>query len=204
MAILPANEALERLRTGNQRFTQNRSTAHINEIRRGELLDGQSPFAIILGCSDSRVPVELIFDQGIGDLFVIRVAGNIATPVQIGSIEYAADILETQLIVVLGHTKCGAVSAAVEENFSTKDKLPPNLRTILEYIQSSIETVEISPEQGDRDTFIHQVIRANVRSTVNRLKEDSLILNKMVREDKLSIIGAEYSLETGLVDFFYR
>src|SRR6202165_6320671 len=136
---IPAREALERLREGNLRFAANvrGSDAFVSHTRRVELAAGQQPFAIILGCSDSRVPAEIIFDQGLGDLFVIRVAGNIVAPSQVGSVEFAAERFDTPLVVVLGHSRCGAVLATLEELTRPRENQSRNLRSIVDRIRPS-------------------------------------------------------------------
>ena len=161
----------------------------------------QWPFAIILGCSDSRVPAELVFDQGLGDLFVIRVAGNIVAPSQVGSVEFAAARFNTKLVVVLGHTECGAVQAALDEANSPSAHSAA-VRSIVDRIRPSIETVLALRVQLDRAQLIDQSVRANVRASADHLRHGSALLEQLIREGKLLVVGAEYSLETGEVDFF--
>jgi carbonic anhydrase len=199
--VVDANEALQRLRNGNSRFV-NGSRIHgdSGESRRRELAEGQEPFAIILGCSDSRVPAEIIFDQGLGDLFVIRVAGNIVQPSQIGSVEFAAANFGTRLVVVLGHTQCGAITATIEQLQSPGNERSANLRSIVEFIKPSVESLL---EQGlDAESMISMAIRANVRASAERLRHASPIIEELERDSGLVIVGAEYSLETGTVEFF--
>jgi len=170
--------------------------------RRKELILGQNPFAIILGCSDSRVPAELVFDQGIGDLFVIRVAGNIVAPSLIGSVEYAVEMFGTSLVVVLGHTNCGAVIATLNESEQSTENRSPNLRSIVDRIRPTIAEF-LDPEISlNRSDLLSHAIRANIRASVSQLQHGSEILERMVLNSGLLIVGAEYSLETGLVDFF--
>lgn len=199
-----AIEALERLRKGNRRFVSGGQghDAHPSQSRRRELLSGQDPFAIILGCSDSRVPAEMIFDQGLGDLFVIRVAGNIVAPSQIGSVEFAAERFGTRLVVVLGHSMCGAVLATIEELERPTENRSPNLRSIVDRIQPSVKALLETEPRKDPNVLVRQAVRANVRASVKHLREGSRILEQLVRRDGLLVVGAEYSLETGLVDFF--
>lgn len=202
--MIPAHEALERLRDGNRRFAEDlrdhgRPT---NQSRRNELVARQEPFAIILGCSDSRVPAELIFDQGLGDLFVIRVAGNIVAPSQIGSIEFAAERFHTQLVVVMGHSMCGAILATLEELERPKETRSPNLRAIVDRIQPSLEPLMETELRHNHDALVHHAVRANIRASVSHLRHGSAILEELVQNSGLLIVGAEYSLETGLVDFF--
>lgn len=203
--IMPsAQEALERLREGNRRFVSDapiRSTVSICS-RRSELVAGQSPFAVVLGCSDLRVPVEIIFDQGPGDLFVVRVAGNIVTPSQTGSVEYAAERFGTRLIVVLGHSHCGAVLAALSEIEHPTDNLSPNLRSIIDRIRPSVERLPDSELRHNPDELVRQAVRTNIRASINRLRQDSPILEQRIHNDELRIVAAEYALETGVVDFF--
>ncbi|MGD9546436.1 MAG: carbonic anhydrase [Candidatus Krumholzibacteriia bacterium] len=202
--MITAADALSRLRDGNRRFVsgapKRRSPA--TPARRDELLDGQEPFAIILGCSDSRVPAELVFDQGLGDLFVIRVAGNIVAPSQVGSIEFAAARYGTRLVVVLGHTRCGAVQATLEELGRPTETRSPNLRSIVSRIMPVVESIPLAELGDDSDRLADLVIRANVRASADHLRHGSAILEQLIREEGLVVVGAEYSLETGLVDFF--
>lgn len=191
------DDALQRLREGNRRFVA--GTSNIDEAlssaRRAELVGGQSPFAVILACSDSRVPVELIFDQGLGDLFVIRVAGNIVAPSQIGSVEFAAAQLGTRLVVVLGHSNCGAVEATLKELAQDQQQRSPNLRAIVDRIRPAIE-----PLMSD-DVSLNDAVAANVRQSVSQLQHGSQILEQMIETNELVIVGAEYSIESGEVTF---
>ncbi len=199
-----ALEALERLQVGNRRFIEGHQ-AHEAMTLRDQLEASareQRPFAIIVGCSDSRVPAEIVFDQGIGDLFVIRVAGNVVAPSQIGSVEFAAEQFGTELVVVLGHSNCGAVQATLEELHQPSDKRSPNLRAIVDRIQPAVESLIGSDLEGDADAMIRAGVRANVRSSVEQLRHGSQILENLIKEDRLHVVGAEYSLSTGLVEFF--
>lgn len=199
--MIAAKEALARLKEGNQRFVSGvRSLeAMLSLTRRAELATQQQPFAIVLGCSDSRVPAELVFDQGLGDLFVIRVAGNIVSPSQVGSVEFAADRFGTGLVVVLGHTQCGAVLATLEE-VRKPTSGSPNLRSIVDRIRPSVETLLGAGLSGD--DLYRQAVRANVRASADHLRHGSAILEKLIQEGRLLVVGAEYSLETGEVEFF--
>ena len=201
---LAAADALARLREGNLRFVANvRSLEAIaSQARRAELTSGQNPFAIVLGCSDSRVPAEIVFDQGLGDLFVIRVAGNIVAPSQVGSVEFAADRFGTRLVVVLGHTQCGAVLATLEQIQKPSEGASPNLRSIVERIRPAVAPLVDTELRRDPDALVSRAVRANVEAAVNQLRHGSEILETLVREDGLRVVGAEYSLETGVVDFF--
>ena len=203
--MIPALEALKRLRDGNARFAANArvSDTHVSHMRRAELAAGQEPFAIILGCSDSRVPAELVFDQGFGDLFVIRVAGNIVAPSQIGSVEFAAEAFHTRLVVVLGHSKCGAITATLEELRRPNEKQSRNLRAIVDRVRPSVEGLLDTPIAKDENELIRQAVRANIRSSADHLRHGSEVLEQLIDTSGLLVVGAEYSLETGLVDFFH-
>jgi len=202
--MISALEALERLKEGNQRFVSDarRSNALTDQSRRDELLMGQEPVAVILGCSDSRVPAEIVFDQGLGDLFVIRVAGNIVAPSQIGSVEFAAEAFGTRLVVVLGHSKCGAVTATLNELQDPSHNLSPNLRSIVERIEPAVATLLEVDTNLDANQLIHHGVRANIRASVSHLRHGSRNLEHLVENDGLLVVGAEYSLETGVVEFF--
>ncbi|MFL5348593.1 MAG: carbonic anhydrase [Hyalangium sp.] len=199
-----AQEALDLLKEGNRRFVNHLRSAEamLSQIRRGELVKGQKPFAIVLGCSDSRVPAEIVFDQGLGDLFVIRVAGNIVAPSQIGSVEFAAEAFGTRLVVVMGHTFCGAIDATLEVIENPNTQRSPNLRSIVDRVRPSIESLMHTELAKDHQRLVREATRANVRASVNQLKYGSRILERMVLEDGMRVIGAEYSLESGEVDFF--
>ena len=199
-----AREALQQLREGNLRFVTELgyADAQTTKSRRNSLLTGQEPFAIILGCSDSRVPAELVFDQGLGDLFVIRVTGNIVAPSQVGSVEFAAERFGTRLVIVLGHTQCGAVLATLEELERPTESRSPNLRSIVDYIRPSVETLIETDLARDHEALVHHAVRANIRSSADHLRHGSRILEELIRTDGLMVVGAEYSLETGVVDFF--
>ena len=169
--------------------------------KRAALAVGQEPFAIILGCSDSRVPAELVFDQGFGDLFVIRVAGNIVAPSQVGSVEFAASRFGTRLVVVLGHSGCGAITATLEEITGQATSQSRNLRSIVDRVRPSIETLLSGRRDNDPQTLIQDAVRANVRASVNHLRHGSALLEQLSRSAGLQVVGAEYSLETGVVTF---
>lgn len=200
---IPAAEALERLRAGNERFVNNELTLDINADVRRKLVDGQAPFAIILGCSDSRVPTEVVFDQGIGDLFVIRIAGNIVQPSQIGSVEFAAQNFGSRLVVVLGHTQCGAVSATLSALRDPGAEHSRNLASIVDKIRPAVNNLmDDKSLANDADAMMHRAVRENVRYSADALRHGSTIIESLVANDGLVIVGAEYSLETGVVDFF--
>ena len=171
-------------------------------MRRDALTAGQEPFAIILGCSDSRVPAEIVFDQGLGDLFVIRVAGNIVASSQVGSVEFAAARFGTRLVVVLGHSKCGAVLATLEELQQPTDDQSRNLRSIVDRIRPSVEALLATELRRDPEALVRHAVRANIRVSANQLRHGSEVLEQLIQNEGLLVIGAEYSLETGLVDFF--
>ena len=198
-----AGEALSRLRDGNRRFVSGvRSLdALVSHTRRTELATDQQPFAIVLGCSDSRVPAEVIFDQGLGDLFVIRVAGNIVAPSQVGSVEFAAARFGTPLVVVLGHTQCGAILATLEE-VRSRTNHSPNVRSIVDRIRPSVETLLATELGCDEDRLVREAARANVRASADHLRHGSALLEQLIQDGGLAVVGAEYSLETGEVDFF--
>ena len=201
--MISAPDALERLREGNARFVSGvrRLDTLVGHTARGNLVDGQNPFAVILGCSDSRVPVEIVFDQGLGDLFVIRVAGNIVAPSQIGSIEFAAEQYGARLVIVLGHSRCGAIMATVEQLLRPTDEQSRNLRTIVDRIRPAVEGLLTTEFVHDSESLAHHAVQANVRASVEKLRHGSEILEDLVRRDGLMIVGAEYSLETGIVEF---
>jgi carbonic anhydrase len=202
-AIISAQEALERLRAGNHRFQAGAPTGDLTSpSRRNELAVSQAPFATILGCSDSRVPAEIVFDQNLGDLFVIRVAGNIVAPSQVGSVEFAAARFGTRLVVVLGHSQCGAVSATLEEIQQATQNQSRNLRSIVDRVRPSVEALLATELQYEPDMLLRSAVRANIRASANHLRHGSEVLEEMIRRDGLLVIGAEYSLETGVVDFF--
>jgi carbonic anhydrase len=202
--MMSARAAFERLVEGNRRFAAGvrGHETHTPPLRRSELAAGQEPFAIILGCSDSRVPAELVFDQGLGDLFVIRVAGNIVAPSQVGSVEFAAARFGTRLVVVLGHTQCGAIQATLDELQQPAEHQSRNLRSIVDRIRPSVETLLATDLRHDSAALVRQAIRANIRASVDHLRHGSEILEGLIQTDGLAVVGAEYSLETGVVDFF--
>ena len=202
--MISATEALERLRAGNSRFVSGGQLMEslANPARRNELTTGQEPFAVILGCSDSRVPVEIIFDFSLGHLFVIRVAGNVVAPSQIGSIEFAAEQFGTRLVVVVGHDDCGAVSTTIGELKRPTESRSPNLSAIVDRIRPAVEPLMATETEMKDAALLDQAIRANIRASVNHLRHGSEILETLVRDEGLLVVGAEYSLETGTVEFF--
>jgi carbonic anhydrase len=201
---ISAKEALLRLREGNARFVSGirHHESQTNESRRREVADSQEPFAIILGCSDSRVPAEIVFDQGLGDLFVIRVAGNIVAPSQIGSVEFAAARFGTPLVVVLGHSKCGAILATLEEMRRRSEDQSRSLRAIVNRIRPALGALMMTDLRNDPDALVQQAVRANIRISANRLRHGSDIIEGLIRSEGLLVVGAEYNLDTGVVEFF--
>ena len=202
--MISAQDALVRLREGNRRFVANESSAspQLTPSQRLAMTNGQQPFAIVLGCSDSRVPAELVFDQGFGELFVIRVAGNIVAPSQVGSVEFAAARFGTRLVVVMGHSQCGAVTAAVEEVLGRTTNESRNLRSIVDRVRPAVETVVSARADHDVEVLISDAVRANVRAAVDHLRHGSQLLEALIQRDGLRVVGAEYSLESGVVTFF--
>lgn len=202
--MIDAREALERLRAGNRRFVSDIASGATNATRTRpmELATVQEPFAIILGCSDARVPAELVFDQGLGDLFVIRVAGNIVAPSQVGSVEFAAEQFGTRLVVVLGHSRCGAILATIDALTRPTENHSRNLRSIVDRVRPSVQALMRTELRHDREALIRGAVRANVRVSADHLRHGSEILEQLIASDGLVVVGAEYSLETGVVDFF--
>lgn len=199
--MITAQQALTRLQAGNARFSRN--TGEIQTpISHQNLMKGQEPFAIILGCSDSRVPAEIVFDQGLGDLFVIRVAGNVVAPSQIGSVEFAAEQFGTPLVVVLGHTCCGAIEATLEQLKHPTAMRSPHLHSIVRRIQPAVQSLMDTDLVNKPEELAAKAGRANIRASVNQLRHGSEILESLIGKEQLLVVGAEYSLETGVVEFF--
>ena len=201
--MISANEALKRLQEGNQRFVSGVRSVDslVTQMQREDFVAGQAPFAIILGCSDSRVPAEIIFDQGLGDLFVIRVAGNIVAPSQIGSVEFAASQFGSPLVVVLGHSMCGAVIATLEEIERPSRETSSNVMSIVSRIRPSVELLSRTGLHDDPGQLLKAAIRSNILASTNNLRHGSQMLEQLILEGKLTIVAAEYSLETGVVEF---
>ena len=202
--MISAPAALERLQAGNRRFVADmrhvgRTASHAHASGFGA---PQEPFAIVLGCSDARVPAEIVFDQGLGDLFVIRVAGNIVAASQVGSVEFAAARFGTRLVVVLGHSQCGAIQATLEELQQPTANQSRNLRSIVDRVRPSVETLLATDLRHDPTALVQQAVRANIRASANHLRNGSDILESLIQRNGLVVVGAEYSLETGIVDFF--
>ncbi|NND81288.1 MAG: carbonic anhydrase [Gammaproteobacteria bacterium] len=203
--MMKADQALEKLRQGNANYVsaiaEGRALSTSLQRQPADLVQ-QRPFAIVLGCSDSRVPAELVFDQGLGDLFVIRVAGNIVAPSQIGSIEFACQQFGTQLVVVLGHSHCGAIEATVDALTGNPDDLSPNLAAIVDRVMPAVHPVVRGHEHDDREQLLHQAMKANVEQSVKLLQLRSRIIRGLINRNELTIVGAEYSIETGRVTFY--
>jgi carbonic anhydrase len=200
--MIPATEALKELREGNLRFVnEQRRDYGDSTARRRALAAQQEPFAIVLGCSDARVPAELVFDQGLGDLFVIRVAGNIVAPSQVGSVEFAAEAFGTRLVVVLGHSNCGAIHTTLQQLARPWREQSRNLSSIVERIRPAVEGL-LHGQSRDLGELEHRAVRANIRMSADHLRHGSAVLEQLIRKDGLLVVGAEYSVESGVVDFF--
>jgi carbonic anhydrase len=202
--MLSAQAALDRLKEGNRRYVsgEHQLDTAASQARRDALATGQEPFAIILGCSDSRAPAEIVFDAGLGDLFVIRVAGNIVAPSQVGSVEFAAARFGTPLVVVLGHTKCGAIAATLEELARPSEAQSRNLRSIVDRIRPAVVAMHATELRQNPEALARAAVRANIMLSVDHLRHGSDILEQLILKDKLQVVGAEYSIETGNVEFF--
>jgi carbonic anhydrase len=201
--MLNATDALVRLKEGNRRFTGSMTgDAQMQGATRPKLSKATEPFAIILGCSDARVPAEIVFDQGLGDLFVIRVAGNIIAPSLVGSVEFAAERMGTRLVVVLGHTQCGAIAATIEALEKPDANASRNLLAIVDRVRPSVQSLFETDLRNDHDALSRAAVRANIRASVNHLRHGSHVLEQLSEGDGLLVVGAEYSLDTGVVDFF--
>jgi carbonic anhydrase len=202
--MMRALEALERLREGNRRFASGdpSNVTRSDRARRGELASSQEPFATILGCSDSRVPVEIVFDQGLGDLFVIRVAGNVVAPSQIGSVEFAAERFGIRLVVVLGHSSCGAIQATLEQLQRPRENQSRSLHSIVDRVRPSVESLLATDLRHHPEALVREAVRANIRASVSHLRHGSGLIEQLVQSNGLLVVGAEYSLETGVVEFF--
>lgn len=194
--MIPATEALHRLQEGNRRFVAEGAG------REHAVTADQAPFAIILGCSDARVPAEIVFDQSLGELFVIRVAGNIVAPSQVGSVEFAASRFGTRLVVVLGHTQCGAIQATLEQLQQPFERQSPNLQSIVSRIRPSVSPLLKTELRDDPERLKQHAVRANVAASVNHLRTGSAVLEQLIADEGLLVVGAEYAVETGVVDFF--
>lgn len=201
-------DILRQLLAGNQRFAYGWAVMHSPEERRRALAGGQAPRAVVLGCSDSRVPAEIIFDHGLGELFVIRVAGNIVAPSQVASVEFAVERFRVPLVVILGHTNCGAIRATLDECLAEDgrcgalDSLERVRHSIVDRIRPVVEPLLSATPRPDRATLEREACRANVRASVRAVRGGSRLLASLADAGRLLIVGAEYSLETGLVEVF--
>jgi carbonic anhydrase len=193
------DEALARLAMGNRRFRDSSAVSRARSWNRDLAMQAQRPFAIVLGCSDSRTPVEILFDEGFGDLFVVRIAGHVVAPSVVGSIEFAASQFGSRLVVVLGHTRCGAIAAAVQAMETGLGPESKNIRAITDRIAPHLQGLV---RTGDRDTVLHEAVRAHVRAAADHLRHGSRLLEDLVLAGRLAVVGAEYELETGEVRFF--
>ena len=202
-STIPAAEALARLRAGNDRYVQNvRSVDSMLSHSKRDISTPQTPFAIVLGCSDSRAPAEIVFDQGLGDLFVIRVAGNIVAPSQVGSVEFAAERFGTQLVVVMGHTNCGAIHATIEAITGDPGPASRNLMSIVNRVRPGIEGLMATELARDSVRLHREAMRANVRASVNQLRHGSEVIERLAEDGGLAVVGSELDLTTGEVRFF--
>ncbi|NAR86068.1 carbonic anhydrase [Acinetobacter haemolyticus] len=202
--MLTAKETLECLKAGNARFVKGEATQQklLTHQERAEMASEQNPFAIILGCSDSRVPAEMVFDQGLGDLFVIRVAGNIVAPSQVGSVEFAAERYDCAVVVVLGHSHCGAIQATIDTLKNPDQPPSSNLMSIVNRVRPSVEILMQTELKDDLKKLCAHAVRSNVFASVNQLRHGSAVLESLIEKGKMIVVGAEYSLETGEVTFF--
>ncbi len=192
--VIAPDLALQRLVQGNQRFVDGRGTAYTGF--RSDLATGQNPFAVVVGCSDSRVPAEIVFDVGLGDLFVVRVAGNIVAPSQVGSVEFAVLKFGTRLVVVMGHTHCGAIDATLEVLAGARSD-SRNLAAITDRIAPNIR--EVAAREPDPSRRMLASVEANVRAAVSHLSYGSRLLEELTLKGQIKIAGAVYSVETGVV-----
>ena len=200
--VLTAEAALQRLKEGNRRFASNVRSVDslLSQLRRADLAVRQEPFAVILGCSDSRAPAEIVFDQGLGDLFVIRVAGNIVAASQVGSVEFAVERFHTRLVVVMGHTSCGAIDAAIEAN-GARLAYSKNVLSIVDRVRPSVEAVIDTVVAQDKESLARAVVRANVRASVDHLCHGSGVIEGLMANDGLVVAGAVYDLASGAVEW---
>jgi carbonic anhydrase len=202
---IPANKALLRLLQGNKRFVRNRRKGAlvVQQDPRRLKLKSRGPFAVIVSCSDARAPSEILFDQGLGDLFIIRVAGNVIAPSIVGSVEFAVAATQARLVVVMGHTQCGAIAATLDVLQGRPTQLPDNIHDIIERIEPHIKLIVDRRKRAPREEIWRECVRANVLASFSHLRHGSRYLEEMVRKKELMIVGADYSIETGVVDFFH-
>ena len=188
-------EAMQKLMDGNKRFVSGTlAQKDLGAKKREELAKGQKPFATVLTCSDSRVPPELLFDQGLGDIFVVRVAGNVVDPIALGSIEYAAEHLGSPLVLILGHSKCGAVKATLE----SKGKPEGNIGAIVKKIMPAVDAAK--KKGGTQDEILETAIKENVKNVYADVMKNSKIIPHLVEEGKLMIVAGEYDITTGKIE----
>jgi carbonic anhydrase len=201
---LSPGEALERLISGNKRFVANvrGADAVLSQVRRAELAHDQRPIAVVLGCSDSRVPAEIVFDQGLGDLFVIRVAGNVVAPSQLASVEFAVARFGVPLVVVMGHARCGAVEATLEHLLTKATPPVESIMSLVNRIRPAVQSVVDAGTGKTRDELMRDAVRANVRAAANQLRHGTTFLENRLEQRALMVVGAEYDLVTGQVDIF--
>jgi carbonic anhydrase len=195
---LSVEDALRLLREGNQRFMAHEFLHRDFEIQRGATTEGQFPFAVILSCIDSRLPTEIIFDQGIGDVFNVRIAGNVLSGNVLGSLEYACKVAGAKVILVLGHTSCGAVKGACDH--VEMGNLTPLLKKI-EPAMAKVHTSPGAPRNSSNDDFVNQVAQENVRQSMEGIRKESPILDEMINQGSIGLFGAMYDIQTGKVDF---
>jgi len=199
-ALSPA-DAVRQLADGNVRFREGRPLHEARAFSADLASKPQRPLAIVLGCSDSRTPVEVLFDQGFGDLFVVRIAGNVVAPSVVGSIEFAASQFGTRLVVVLGHTRCGAIAATVHAIRTGNGPESRNIRSITDRIGPHIEAAVRAAPAADDPGFLRTLMRENVRASVHHLRHGSRILEELVLAGRVAVVAADYELETGRVEF---
>lgn len=201
-AAQSAAAALQRLREGNLRFVQNVRSVDtlLSQTARAALVGAQAPFAIVVGCSDSRGPAELVFDQGLGDLFVARVAGNVVCPSVLGSVEFAVAAYDTPLVVVMGHSRCGAIRAAFDAFHGGGPPPPAHVAVVLDRVRPAVDAAAC--EGASRAAVLAEATRINVRNALEALRRGGDFLEERIASGRLAVVGAEYALETGRVDFF--
>jgi len=193
---LTPQKALTYLKEGNQRFVDNKKLGRdlLNQVV--ETSTGQYPFAVILGCIDSRVPIEIVFDQGVGDVFSTRVAGSVINEDVLGSLEYSCKVAGSKVIIVLGHSKCGAVTAAC------KDVELGNITALLSKIKPAVDQIKSTSDSIVNDDFVDKVIHENTKHSIDRIRKESPILAEMEANNEIEIVGAYYDVNTGVVEFY--
>ncbi len=199
---LSPRAAAQRLLEGNRRFCEGRPASEARAFSADLAERPQRPFAIILGCSDSRTPVEILFDQGFGDLFVVRIAGNVVAPSVVGSIEFAASQFGTRLVVVLGHTRCGAIAATARALHTGDGPASRNIRSIIDRIAPHIESAVRASASASDPALLREMMHINVRASADHLRHGSRLLEELVLAGRVAVLAADYELETGRVQFF--